>query len=113
MKPIIISVPKVRKYFNDLVPILYKKHYFGFESDARQYVKDLFADIEQNLSNKPIKPAPKHFEKYGKNLYFASFKKNKQTTWYVFFTIHPDETNDTKIFLIRYVSNNYVIAKYL
>ena len=33
--------------------------------------------------------------------------------WYIFYTIHYDELFDTKTFLIRYISNNHVIAKYL
>ena len=75
MKPQIITVQEVRSYFNDLIPTLHKNDYFGFEDGARKYVKDLFNDIKQNLPNKLRKPAPKHFEKYGKNIYYASFKK--------------------------------------
>ena len=113
MKPQIITVQEVRSYFNDLIPTLHKNDYFGFEDGARKYVKDLFNDIKQNLPNKLRKPSPKHFEKYGKNIYYASFKKSKHTTWYVFFTIHYDEINDIQIFLIRYISNNHMISKYL
>ena len=113
MKPQVIISPQITKYFRKLMRILIKKGYFSFEENANGYVNDLVIDITINLPNKSSKQAPKHFEKYGKNLYFASFKKNKQTTWYVFFTIHHDETKDTKIFLIRYVSNNHMIAKYL
>ena len=93
--------------------ILFKNEYFSFEDDAYDYVDDLVLGITQDLPNKSRKPAPKHFEKYGGNLYYASFKKSKQTTWYVFFTIHYDEINDIQIFLIRYISNNHMISKYL
>ncbi|MBR4838177.1 MAG: hypothetical protein IK004_07055 [Bacteroidales bacterium] len=113
MKHQIIATRDVRKYLYDLIQILYEKDYFGFKENAKEYVKDLFADIEQNLPNKIRKPAPEHFDIYGYNMYYASFKKNKQTTWYVFFTIHYDYDADTQSFLIRYVSNNHVIAKYL
>ena len=46
-------------------------------------------------------------------MYYASFKKNQQTTWYVFFTIHYDDASDTQTFVIKYISNNHMIAKYL
>ena len=113
MKSIVKTLPEVRKYFNDLMRILYEKDYFGFEEDAIEYVTDLFADIEKNLPNKIRKPAPEQFYEYGDDLYYACFRKNKQTTWYVFFTIHYDYALDMRTFLIRYVSNNHVVAKYL
>lgn len=76
----IIAKKEVRKYLYDLIQILYEKEYFGFKENAKEYVKDLFADIEQNLPKKIRKPAPEHFDKYGYNMYYTSFKKNKQTT---------------------------------
>ena len=113
MKPKIIISHTITLYFRKLMRILFKKGYFSFEDDAFDYVDDLVFDIKQNLPNKLRKPAPKHFEKYGKNIYYASFKKSKHTTWYVFFTLHYDKINDVQIFLIRYVSNNHLIAKYM
>lgn len=113
MKTRIIATPEILKYFNRLIDILYHNDYFGFEESAIKYVKDLFEDIELNLSTKTKKPAPEYFNKYGKNLYYTSFKSNRHTTWYVFFTIHYDYSSNTRIFLIRYVSNNHIVGKYL
>lgn len=113
MKHQVITTKEVRKYLYDLIDILYEREYFGFEEDSIEYVTSLFEDIEQNLPKKIRKPAPEHFDKYGYNMYYASFKKNQQTTWYVFFTIHYDYCSNTQTFLIRYVSNNHMIAKYL
>ena len=54
-----------------------------------------------------------------KNDYFGfedgarKYVKDKHTTWYVFFTLHYDKINDVQIFLIRYVSNNHLISKYM
>ena len=101
MKHQVITTKEVRKYLYDLIDILYEREYFGFE------------DIEQNLPKKIRKPSPEHFDIYGYNMYYASFKKNQQTTWYVFFTIHYDYCSNTQTFLIRYVSNNHMVAKYL
>ena len=113
MKPRVVALPEVRAYFADLMQILYDKGYFSFEDDAVEYVTDLFADIEQNLPTKSKKPAPAYFERYGKNMFYAMFRKSRHTQWYVFFTIHTNTLLDEKIFLIRFVSNNHVIAQYL
>ncbi|MBR4757364.1 MAG: hypothetical protein IK084_01010 [Bacteroidaceae bacterium] len=113
MKSRVVALPEVRKYFAELMQILYDKGYFSFEDYAIEYVTDLFADIEQNLPTKSKKPAPAYFERYGKNMFYASFRKSRHTQWYVFFTIHTDAFLDVKTFLIRYVSNNHVAAQYL
>ena len=102
---------KVRKYAKRLIRILYEEGYFGFEQSAQKYVDDLFFDIETNLSKKSHKPAPVYFDKYGKGMKYASFKKSRHTTWYVFFKTY--EENGNTIFLVRYIANNHVIAQYL
>ena len=107
------TTPEVLKYFNNLIDILYENDYFGFEEDAIQYVTDLFEDIKTNLPTKTRKPAPEHFVEYGKDLYYAKFKTNRHTMWYVFFTIHYDKFSKMQTLLIRYVSNNHMISQYL
>lgn len=113
MKFHVVALPEVRGYFAELMQILYDKGYFSFEEDAIAYVTDLFADIEQNLPTKSKKPAPSYFERYGQNMFYASFRKSRHTQWYVFFTIHYNALSDETTFLIRFVSNNHVIAHYL
>jgi hypothetical protein len=66
-------------YFEYLVTILYQKEYFGWLDTSKKYVDDLIDDIENNLSLKQHKYAPKHFDKYGKNMKYAGFRKNKNT----------------------------------
>ena len=39
---------------------------------------------------------------------YASFRKNKGTQWYVFFNTYRKDGEI--IYLIRYISNNHVIA---
>ena len=101
----------IKEYLNNLVTILYEKEYFGFEEQAIEYVDDLLDDIITTLPIHQKKPAPKHFNKYGKGMYYAVFKKNKHTHWYVFFRIY--RKNGELIYQIRYISNNHVIAQYL
>lgn len=42
---------------------------------------------------------------------YASFTKNKRTTWYVFFNEY--EVAGETVYLVRYISNNHVIAHHL
>ncbi|GHU59759.1 hypothetical protein FACS189411_16920 [Bacteroidia bacterium] len=75
------------------------------------YVEELFNDINTLLPVKPKRPAPEYFNIYGKDLYYATFKKNKHTQWYVFFNVY--EKKEETIYLVRYISNNHVISQYL
>ena len=107
----VLITPEVYNYLDELVTVLYEKGYFGFEEFAINYVDELLDDILANLPVKLHKPAPKYFDKYGKDLYYTSFKKNKHTTWYAFFTKY--NKNGTIIYLVRYIANNYIAAQYL
>ena len=103
--------PKMREYAKRLIRILYEKEYFGFEEKAHQYVDELFFDIESNLPTKQHKPAPKHYDKYGKSMKYASFRKNRRTTWYAFFKTYRE--NGEIIYLVRYIGNNHTEAHHL
>jgi len=106
----VIFAPEIRIYFQELSELLWEQDYFGFEDQAIRYVRELFYDIQDNLPSKLKKKAPKHFHKYGKNLEYAIFPKNKNTTWYVFFSTYEKEGE--LFYLVNYISNNHVIAKY-
>ncbi len=105
----VLFLPEVREYFRELAEILHKKNYFGFEETAIQYAEDLFNDIADTLPNKAKKTAPAYFDRYGKSMFYAVFKKNKHTQWYVFFNIYVDN----EVYLVRYMSNNHMIAQLL
>ena len=107
----VIALQKVTDYLERLMLILYEKEYFGFKEDARKYVRDLYADIEQNLPTHRHRPAPTYFDKYGKNMRYAVFKKNRRTHWYVFFRAYKKDNEI--IYQIRYIGNNHTIAQYL
>jgi hypothetical protein len=107
----VIFLPEVRKHFDNLIPILYEKGYFGFKETAKKYVDDLFNDIETNLPIHLHKPASEHFNKYGKDMEYAGFRKNKNTVWYVFFQRYKKDGRT--IFLVRYIANNHSVAQYL
>ena len=107
----VIFLPEVREYFDFLADILFQKEYFVFEENARQYAKELFDDIEENLPNRWKKPAPKHFEKYGKDMYYSSFRSNKSTIWYAFFTKYEEDGEE--VYLVRHIENNHTAAHFL
>jgi hypothetical protein len=107
----VIVIPEVQQYLGSLKKILFENEYFGFEESAIKYVNDLFDDIITNLPVRARKPAPKYFDKYGKGMHYASFKKNKHTQWYVFFRIY--QKRGEFIYQVRYIGNNHTIAQYL
>jgi len=107
----VLVIPRALDYIESLVPILYENGYFSYEEDAQKYIKNLYDDIKTILPVRIHRPAPKYFNKYGKNMKYAFFKKNNNTTWYVFFKLY--NKNGEKIFLVRYIANNHTIAQYL
>jgi len=102
---------QVREFFDKLEIILYEKGYFSFEDYAHKYADELFYDIKTNLPKRPHKPASQHFDQYGKGLYYASFRVNKQTEWYAFFSKYNE--NGNTIYLVRHIENNHTAAQYL
>lgn len=107
----VLFLPEVEDYLFELTEILYKKEYFGFKESAVRYVTDLEDDIRVNLYSKIKRLAPPFFDRYGKKMLYSVFAKNKATQWYVFFNVYQD--NGETIFLVRYISNNHVIAQFL
>ena len=107
----VIFLPEVQKYYDHLEQILYEKGYFVFMESSKRYVRELVDDIKTNLPTMPHRPAPRYFDKYGKGMYYASFKKNKNTQWYAFFRIYRENGED--IYQIRYIANNHTIAQFL
>lgn len=107
----VVFLPEVRLYFQELEEILFEKEYFGFEETAIKYVRELITDIEKTLPVRLSKPAPSHFDRYGKGMYYAAFRINKTTEWYVFFSKY--KVDNEIVFLVRYISNNHMVAKYL
>ena len=107
----VLFLPEVSQQFVDLVDILYDKGYMSFLDQAIAYSENLFREIQTTLPYKVHRKAPKWFDRYGKGMSFATYPKNDRTTWYVFFNVY--EVGGEPIYLVRYVSNNHVIAHHL
>jgi len=100
----VIYTETAKLYLKELIKILYQKDYFGYYESAREYVLSLRKDMETTIHIKQKYDVPFYFRRYGKNLYYVCYPKNKHTTWYFFFTYHPD----SNIYFIRYITNNHV-----
>jgi len=107
----VVLLPEVLEYLDNLVFVLFQKGYFSYLETSQSYIDDLIDDIEITLPIRQHKPAPKYFDKYGNKMKYAGFNKNKQTTWYAFFTTYKE--NDETIYLVRYIANNHTVAQYL
>ncbi|MDR2969655.1 MAG: hypothetical protein LBV32_08645 [Tannerellaceae bacterium] len=107
----VVVLPEVVDYLIELSDILYEKEYFGFEETAIKYTDALFDAIQNELPHKSPKPAPPYFERFGTGMYYATFKWNKGTSWYVFFNIFRYDTEI--IYYVRHINNNHMIAQYL
>ena len=107
----VIFAPEVQEYYDYLEQVLYEYGYFGNIQSSKKYVKDLFDDITAHLNVIQHRPAPKYFDRYGKGMKYAVFRKNRRTSWYVFFKKYRE--NDDDVFLVRYIANNHTVAHLL
>lgn len=99
----VIFLPETLEYFNELTNILYEEEYFGFEENALRYVDELMDEIINSLGLRIKKPAPIQFEKFGKDMFYCAFRKNRNTTWYVFFSIY--QVGNNRVYLVKHISN--------
>lgn len=107
----VLFLPEVSQQFVELTEVLFDMGYMSFIDEAVSYSEDLFHDIKNNLHVKVSRKSPEYFNRYGINMRYSSFSKNKNTIWYVFFNVY--EVNGETIYLVRYMSNNHVIGHQL
>ena len=106
----VLATPAIHNYLEELVILLYEKGYFGYEEYAIDYVNDVINFINAKLPSSVHRNAPKHYEKYGKKLKYATYRRNKQTYWYVFFNKYKDKGEI--IYMVRYIGNNHTEAQH-
>lgn len=107
----ILFSPETQLYLKELAAILYANNYFGTRETSHKYVGKIASDIETRLPSVLHKPAPSNFNKYGRNMRYAVFPRNKHTCWIVFFNIYDIENE--RIYLVRYINNNHMIGHLL
>ncbi len=108
----VIFTPEVEGYFYELEAVLYKKGYFGFLESSQRYVDELIRIIIDTLPVRLCRPAPPHFDQYGKGMLCAAFRHSRATTWYVFFSRYEYADGRT-IYLVRHIENNHTAARYM
>jgi plasmid stabilization system protein ParE len=103
----VLYVPKVSEYLNNLVNILYEKDCFGYREAAKKYVIDLRDKIE--LSLPLLTPRlPRYRRKiYGKHTKYITIRKNRFTSYYIFFLQKADK------YIVTYIGNNHTDAQYM
>jgi hypothetical protein len=103
----VLYAPKVSEYLNHLIDILYENGYFGYRESAKEYVTDLRNKIEMSLPlfthrfpryRRPI---------YGKHTKYITIRKNRHTSYYIFFLQKADK------YIVTYIGNNHTDAQYL
>lgn len=103
----VVFAPEVEEDLYELIEVLVDKGYLGTYLFAFSYVEDLITYIQQNIHSKLKKKAPTFFERYGKDMYYITYKRNSNTTWYVFFSIVKD------VYFVKYITNNHVSGSYI
>ncbi len=107
----IVFSPEARLYLEELAHNLYFNNYFGFEDSAEKYVRELHSKIVAKLPSTPHKAASPYFNRFGRGMRYATFPKNRHTSWYVFFNIYY--TGSEIVYLVRYINNNHYIGRFL
>ncbi len=107
----VVVLPGVQGYLDALVPLLHSKGYFSYEEGAIRYIHGLLDEIRATLPGRLHRPAPSRFDPEGVGVWFASYRKNRNTTWYVFFTLYND--GGETVYLVRRIENNHTAAQYM
>ena len=97
---------EVLLFLDELSDILIEKGYFSFYEYSAQYIEDMVVYVKNNIATKLHKPAPAYFSKYGNDLFYITYKRNKQTTWYIFF-----QKTDS-FYFVRHITNNHAEGQF-
>jgi hypothetical protein len=103
----VLYAPKVAEYLNNLIDILYENDYFGFRESAKKYVIDLRNKIELSLPFMTPRLPQYRRKIYGKYTKYITIRKNRHTSYYVFFLQKADK------YIVTYIGNNHTDAQYL
>ncbi|MCP9767768.1 hypothetical protein EGI22_07570 [Lacihabitans sp. LS3-19] len=91
--------PALDNKLQELVHILWENDYFGFVESAENYVNRIY-DFISKINKKPKYKCKN--QKYGR--YYAMFKMNSNTTFYIVFENFGDK------YLVNTIFNNHEIG---
>lgn len=103
----VVFAADVEEDLYDLIGILIEKGYLGTYLFAISYVEELIIYIQRNIHLKLKKKAPVFFERYGKDMFYITYQRNLNTTWYIFFSVMED------IYFVKHITNNHVSGQYI
>ena len=103
----VLFTPEVEEDLFELISLLVDKGYLGTYEFAISYVEDIIFENQANIHTKLKKKAPSYFDRFGTDMSYITYQRNTNTTWYIFFSIIDDA------YLIKYITNNHVVAHYL
>jgi len=104
---IILYKSSVIEYLNKLVDILFEDGYFSFRDTAKEYVMDLLQKIEFSLPLFPRQNPRYRRRIYGKDTQYITIRKNRHTSYYIFFLQKENK------YIVTYIGNNHTDAHYL
>lgn len=105
-KSIIVYLPEVENYINDLVYNLFKENYFSYIENAIAYKDQLIDFIDSSISTFPPQKSPEALIHFGSQYIF--YKSNQRTTWYVFLRQKTINTSSpTSQIIIQKMLNGY------
>ena len=99
-------VPEVEYYIENLIDILFKEEYFGFEIYAQNYGAKIIDFVEENINSFPAKKTPIQLKYFGSTYIF--YKANHHTTWYIFF-----EKSENNYLITNIINSHSKEAKWL
>ena len=102
-----LYTPEVSDYLSNLIDILYEKGYFGYKESAKEYVVDLRNKIELSLPLLTHRLPRCRRKIYGKHTKYITVRKNRHTSYYIFFLKKGDK------YIVTYIGNNHTDAQYL
>ena len=88
-------------FLDELTDTLIDKGYFSFYEYSVQYIEDLVFFVNTNIALRHHREAPIYFSKYGDHLFYLTYQRNKQTTWYILFQ------KAEQCYFIRHITNNH------
>ena len=103
----ILYAPNVSEHLNNLVDILYENGYFGCRESAKEYVVDLRNKIELSLPLLTPRLPRCRRRIYGKHTKYITIRKNRHTSYYIFFLQKGDK------YIVTYIGNNHTDGQYL
>ncbi len=92
---------EVKLYLKELIDILVDQNYFSYAGHSINYIDDIQLFIKKNISIISKHKASPKLPFYRKGLQYIYYKRNKRTTWYIFFLQQQNK------FLIIHITNNH------